>query len=135
MVNHTLQKISLSDNRLCPHAMRAFGELLKQNAALLDVGMRNCQIDDYGCEFIADGIASNATLTDLDISANRIDVRGAQCLLGNYSLARVIYTENPFIEDSPFTGPITNFLDRNTYYTHNLLMRGMAALANDPCLA
>jgi Ran GTPase-activating protein (RanGAP) involved in mRNA processing and transport len=136
-VNHTLKKIYLSDNRLCPLAMRSFCQLLKQNSALLDVAMKNCQIDDDGCELIA----SNATLADLDISENRIDARGAQCLLdallGNYSLARVVYTGNPFLRDSdsPFIGSITDFLDRNTYYTHNLLMRDMAALVNESCLA
>jgi Ran GTPase-activating protein (RanGAP) involved in mRNA processing and transport len=139
--NNRLEKISLSDNRLCPLAMRAFAELLGQNAALFEVGMKNCLIDDEGCEYLADGIASNATLTDLDISGNRIDVHGAQCLLdallGNYSLGRILYAGNPFSADadSPFSVPIADFLERNNYYTHNLLMRDMAALVNDSSLA
>jgi hypothetical protein len=81
----TLEKISLSDNWL---AMRAFTELPGQNAALLESGMKNCLIDDDG-----GAIASNASLTDLDISGNRLDIRGAQCLLGallgNYRVSHV----------------------------------------------
>jgi hypothetical protein len=89
--NTTLETISFSDNRL---AMRACTELLGQKAALLEVGMKNCLIDDDGC-----GIASSASLTDLNISGNRLDIRGAQCpldaLLGNYSLGRLLYAEDP----------------------------------------
>jgi hypothetical protein len=117
--------------------------LLGQNTALLEFGMKNCLIDDDGCEYLACGIASNATLTNLDISDNRIDVHvhGAQCLLdvllGNYSLRRMLYDDNPFSEepDSLFSDPITNFLERNNYYRHNLFMRDMTALVNDSSLA
>jgi Ran GTPase-activating protein (RanGAP) involved in mRNA processing and transport len=138
--NTTLEKISLSDNWLCPLAMQAFAELLRQNVALLDVGVKNCLIDDDGCQYLASGIASNASLTGLDISGNRIDVHGAQCLLdallGNYSLARILYADNPFSAepDSPFNEPINDFLERNNYYTHNLLMQDMMALVSDSSL-
>jgi hypothetical protein len=119
--NTTLETISLSDNRL---EMRAFAELFGPNGALLEVGMKNYLVDDDGCD-----IASNASLTDLDISGNRIDIRNTQCLLDallrNYSLGRFLYAENP-IPDS--ADQFWTFLN---CYTHNLLMPDMTAASRE----
>jgi hypothetical protein len=105
------------------------------------VGMRECGIDVEGCRYIAEGIASNSTLGELDITRNQIDITGVKFLLdavlGNYSLMKIEWSDNPFVDDeesATVTGMLADFLERNNYYLHNILMRDMAALVTDTAL-
>lgn len=136
--NDTLEKISLSGNRLTSESLRSFATLLKENTALQMIGMSDCGIVDEGCRYIADGISTNSTLFDLDLSKNQIDIQGIKRIIdaiqGNYSLMKIDWLENPFAEHDDVdevTGQIADFLERNNYYQHNILMKDMSALATD----
>jgi Ran GTPase-activating protein (RanGAP) involved in mRNA processing and transport len=138
--NRALEKISLSGNRLSPDSLKAFAELLKENTALQMIGMSECMINDEGCQYIAEGIASNSTLGELDLSKNRIDLDGVKLILdaiqGNYTLMKIDLQENPFSErpeKDALSDKVCDFLDRNNYYLHNILMKDMSALAMDDC--
>jgi len=103
--------------------------------------MSECEIDDRGLELIAEGIAANSTLTELDITGNEVEIAGMRFLvdavLGNYSLMKIEWQDNPFVEDDTsqeVAGTLSDFLERNKYYSHNILMKEMAALLKDPAL-
>ena len=139
--NTTMEKISLNRNPLKSEAMYYFAKLLKENTSLQMVGLSECEIGDDGCRYIADGIQCNSTLTELDLSKNGIDVPGIKrildAILGNYSLTKIDWVDNKFTEDptgDKLSGTIVDFLERNNYYQHNILMRDMRAVAEDEAL-
>jgi hypothetical protein len=72
------------------------------------------------------------------LAKNSIDLEGLRslldALLGNYSLMRIEWGDNPFADDDDsqvIAAQIQDILERNNYYLHNLLMRDMAALVRD----
>ncbi|KAH0795143.1 Leucine Rich Repeat family protein [Histomonas meleagridis] len=147
IINNTLEHISLSKNFFTSDsAMKSFSKLLKTNKTLQVIGMSSCMISDEGCKYIAEGIAGNSTLLELDISKNNISIEGARMILealqGNYSLMKLDQNENPFYGDNnaaddgePGLDEIlnrsTDYLERNNYYQHNILMKDMSAMAKD----
>ncbi|OHT04915.1 hypothetical protein TRFO_27471 [Tritrichomonas foetus] len=138
--NSTLVKISLNANRITTKSVENFAALLRENTSLEVIGMSQCEINDEACHFIAEGIASNSTLVELDISRNNITIQGATELLdaiqGNYSLMKLDYNDNPFVDPEnhvDIPNKIADFLERNNYYQHNILMKDMSSLADDPC--
>jgi hypothetical protein len=97
-------------------------------------------IDDEGCQYIAEGITFNSTLSELDLAKNHIDLDGVRCILdaiqGNYTLMKIDLLDNPFCdrpEKEAVSDKVSDFLDRNNYYLHNILMKDMSALAMDEC--
>ena len=136
--NNTLEKISINQNQITSSSLISFSELLKVNTSLQSIDMKKCSINDKGCQYIAEGIASNSTLIELDISNNSIEMAGANLILeslqGNYSLMKLEINENPFNSDEAcheINNKIADFLERNNYYQHNILMKDMSALATD----
>jgi len=136
--NNTLEKLFLSGNLISTDALKAFADLLTYNSSLSSISMSGCGISDAGCRFIESGIMSNSTLRYLDVSKNEIHTSGMKCIMdslqGNYSLLQIDWQENPFLseDNSDFIKErITDFLERNNYYQHNLLMKDMSLLVND----
>jgi hypothetical protein len=77
----------------------------------------------------------------LDLSRNHIDAEGIRfvldAMLGNYSIVKLQYDDNPFFERDECREEIarlTDVVERNNYYLHNILMQDMAALVADPFL-
>jgi Ran GTPase-activating protein (RanGAP) involved in mRNA processing and transport len=141
--NSTLQRLSINGNTICEQSetMAKFGALLSMNATLQMIGMSECGIDSFACQYIARGIQHNANLSELILSKNRIDLRGAtdilDAILGNYSLVKIDLQVNPFqdVHDSEeVSGRIADSLERNNYYYHNILMRDLAGLVSDHAL-
>jgi hypothetical protein len=121
--------------------MEAFRSLLKVNSGLVVVALLCCHIDDEGCEQIAAGIIENSTLSELDLRKNLITGVGMNyildALIGNYSVMKIQSEENPFSTDpesQELISQLTDYLERNNYYLHNILMRDMATLVTDSCL-
>jgi hypothetical protein len=121
--------------------LNAFTELLSENTALINIGMKGCGIDVVGCHHIAEGLMANSTLSDLDLAKNNIDLEGLghllDALVGNYSLMRIEWGDNPFVDDDDsqvVTAQLQDILERNNYYLHNILMRDMAALVRDSAM-
>ena len=141
--NKTLEKISLSISDLTPEAMMAFAELMKVTNTLRSISMSQCNIDDEGCEYIAEGLSCNSSLTHIDLSKNQIQIGGmdkiVDALLNNFSLLQIDCQENQ-IDSSKDPGSqvtiekITDYLERNNYYQHNVLMKDLASLVNDDFL-
>jgi Ran GTPase-activating protein (RanGAP) involved in mRNA processing and transport len=69
--NRILEKLSLSENMIGTGGTGAFAELLTVNATLSVVA-----VDGGGCPQIAAGLATNATLRELDLRENQIDCVG-----------------------------------------------------------
>ena len=141
--NKTLEKISLSMSDLSPEAMKAFADLMKVTNTLRSISMSQCKIDDEGCEYIAEGLSCNSSLTHIDLSKNDIHISGmnkiVDALLGNFSLLQIDCQENQIdtMQDpsSEITiEKITDYLERNNYYQHNVLMKDLASLVNDDFL-
>jgi Ran GTPase-activating protein (RanGAP) involved in mRNA processing and transport len=139
--NSTLEKLSVSENRIGAEAMVAFARLLQHNRALACVTLKECGIGNIGCQHIAGGLALNATLTELDLRRNDIGSDGIalvlEALTGNYSMMKIQSEDNPFMEKSDareIMSKMTDLLERNSYYLHNLLMRDMASLVADSAL-
>lgn len=141
MKNKTMEKISLNKNPIRSHALKWFARLLKENTSLQTVGLSECEIGREGCVYIAEGIQSNGTLNELDLKSNEIDIPGIlvilDAIIGNYSLMKIDWVENPFTNEphaDEVSGRIIDFLERNNYYHHNILMRDMRAVAEDVAL-
>lgn len=139
--NDSVEKLSVNKNALesagSLSSMNKFGELLRENSVLKTIGMSGCSITMDGCRCVAEGISSNSTLCELDISSNSIGEGGGRMLLdalvGNYSLTRICWNDNDVEADSfrSINREFSQFLERNSYYKNNGLMHDMVALVKD----
>jgi hypothetical protein len=105
------------------------------------VALLECRIDDEGCEEIAEGIGVNSTLCELDLRKNLIGMKGIcyilDSLVGNYSMMKIHFEDNAFLEDvesQDIMLKLADYLERNNYYLHNILMRDMSSLIIDSSL-
>ncbi|EAX89986.1 Leucine Rich Repeat family protein [Trichomonas vaginalis G3] len=134
--NKAIERISVSQNRLCVKAMRAFKDLLAITKTLASVSLSHCNIDDSCCLQIAEGLSLNSSLRSIDISNNIYTVAGlsviADSIMNNYTLCRIDYF-GCNIEGDDFAksvgGRISDCIERNDYYNHNITMKEMGLLA------
>ena len=135
--NTSLEKIDVASNRICSRALESFEKLLSVNKTLLSVSLSRCGIDDIGVRCIGSGLLTNSTLKTLDLTKNAISVEGLRTLVdslcGNYSLIHLEIMENPVEGEGSveLSDVLSDYLQRNRYYEHNILMKDLQSLVRD----
>ena len=110
----TLQKISISRNKISDDGAIAFSECLKTNTTLIELDMSHNDITCKGASVIAEAIQVNTTLQKLNISGNKISDDGAiafsECLKTNTTLIELDMSWN----DITCKGVIAEAIQVNT---------------------
>ena len=75
--NTTLIELNLSGNSISCNGARAIAEVLQVNGTLQKLDMSHNEICDDGTIALSEGLKSNSTLVDLDVSWNYITCKGA----------------------------------------------------------
>ena len=84
-VTTTLQKLTISNNRICDDGAIAISNSLKYNISLQELNMSKNMITSEGTKNITEAIQMNKTLKQLDLSINKIADEGAVMLLSFYN--------------------------------------------------
>jgi Ran GTPase-activating protein (RanGAP) involved in mRNA processing and transport len=75
-LNHTLNTLDLSSNKLPEDAGPSLAKLLNLSQGLSTLLVSNNQLGDRGCTALADALARNQGITDLDVAYNDIGQEG-----------------------------------------------------------
>ncbi|CAF1364663.1 unnamed protein product [Adineta steineri] len=78
MINHTVQKLSLSQNAITSTGCKAIGQMLKSNKTLTYLNICRNKLYDDGIKFICDALMTNQTLCQLDICQTNMSSNGVQ---------------------------------------------------------
>ncbi|CAF1343334.1 unnamed protein product [Adineta steineri] len=119
MMNHTVQKLSLSQNGITSVGCKTIGQMLKSNKTLTYLNICRNKLYDDGIKFICDALMTNQTLRQLDICQTNMSSSGVQ-LVGqmlrvNQTLTLIDISDNN-IGDNDIT-VIANALKFNSTLT------------------
>ncbi|CAF1199712.1 unnamed protein product [Adineta steineri] len=78
MMNHTVQKLSLSQNGITSVGCKTIGQMLKSNKTLTYLNICRNKLYDDGIKFICDALMTNQTLRQLDICQTNMSSSGVQ---------------------------------------------------------
>nr|XP_033338327.1 protein NLRC5 isoform X1 [Megalopta genalis] len=76
MMNHTVEIVDLTGNRLSEDACYHLGELLQNNNTIHNLVLAGCRIGPKGAWRLQDGISDSQTLTQLDLSECNLGAEG-----------------------------------------------------------
>ena len=68
----------------------AFGDMLRRNTVLQELGLRYCGITSQGCYQLAGGVRANSTLQVLDLSWNRIEEKGVDLMIISLKFNKIL---------------------------------------------
>ena len=117
LINTTLERITISKNRLSGKVMYAFRDVLLKNTTLTYVSLNECNIDDAGCHFIAEGLSNNFSLKGLELEKNLFTTLGFSKIIDalymgeeySYIVYNKHFESNRLIE-------MSNFIREDEYY-------------------
>lgn len=96
--NRRYTVVDLSGNRLRDGGASAMAQLVRENDAVVTLVLRSCDIGHVGAETIAEALATNTTLTYLDLGGmsagaqrNHMGLQGARALSAAVKTNRVLF--------------------------------------------
>jgi hypothetical protein len=123
VINRTLQKLTLRQNRISEIGANAIAKALKINNILSSLILGQNNIGDRGATTIADGLRKNGTLKILILDANKISDIGAkaiaEALKTNTTLTQLMLSDNNIGDDGAIT--IAEALKTNITLTQLIL--------------
>jgi len=123
VINRTLQKLTLRQNRISEIGANAIAKALKINNILRSLILGQNNIGDRGATTIADGLRKNGTLKILILDANKISDIGAkaiaEALKTNTTLTQLMLSDNNIGDDGAIT--IAEALKTNITLTQLIL--------------
>eukprot|EP00511_Aplanochytrium_stocchinoi_P002084 CAMPEP_0204825456 /NCGR_PEP_ID=MMETSP1346-20131115/3341_1 /ASSEMBLY_ACC=CAM_ASM_000771 /TAXON_ID=215587 /ORGANISM="Aplanochytrium stocchinoi, Strain GSBS06" /LENGTH=1358 /DNA_ID=CAMNT_0051953099 /DNA_START=53 /DNA_END=4129 /DNA_ORIENTATION=- len=123
-----LNELSISGIHLSEEDVKTIGEFLSTNnqCRLAKLYMSDCDIDDDGAGYIAQGIKFNTDLKVLDVTSNSFKARGARLFAKTFERAKSL-DEFHITGASRIGAEGENHLARTLRYNQRLVIKGSAS--------